>query len=184
MSSVHSIAEQIHARAIELVRRYKSAQAELLDVIQQVEIHRVFVLRGHSSLFSYVVNELRLSENTAYSLITIARKARDIPELKTSLQSGAITLSNARRIAPVLTSINKNEWIEKAAELTMRQLEKEIVKVRPQEATRERASYVAPERMRLELGVSELELLKLRRAQDLLSQSSRRVVSSKRRFRF
>lgn len=177
MSSVRALAEQIHVRAIEIATHYKKTEAELVDIIQQIEIHRVFLLRGHSSLFSYVVNELGLSENTAYSLITVSRKAREVPELKTCIQTGAITLTNARRIASVLTIENKSEWLLKATDLSSRQLEKEIMKARPEVAVPERASYIAPERVKLELGLSERDMLKLRRAQDLLSQSSRRSVS-------
>ncbi len=172
-----SLADEIHGRAIEISIRYKRAEADLVDVIQQVEDHRVFLKRGHASLFSYVVGELGISESMAYSLITVARKARQVPELKARLQSGEMTLSNARRVATVLTPQNQDEWIAKATELSGRQLEKEIVKLRPQEATPERASYVSSGRVKLEVGLSEEEMLRLRRVQDLESQAQRKAVS-------
>jgi len=174
---VYSLVDEIHSRALDVSVRYKRDEAELIDVLQQVDAHQVFLIRGHASLFSYVVQELGLSESTALSLISVARKAREVPALKEKLQSGEITLSGARRIVAVITPENQNEWIEKASTLTARGLEKEIVKVRPQEATRERASYVTPTRVKLELGLSEFEMLQLRRVQDLLSQSQRRSVS-------
>jgi hypothetical protein len=172
-----SVADAIHSRAIEVSTRYKRAEAELLDIIQRVEDHRVFIERGHTSLFSYVVSELGLSESVALCLITVARKARMVPELKAELQKGAITISNARRIAAVITPENQSEWLMKASALTSRQLEKEIVQVRPAEATPERASYVAPDRIKLQLGLSERDMLELRRVQDVMSQSRRRAVS-------
>ena len=177
MQPIVSLAERIHAQALEISTRYKRTEAELIDIFQQVEEHRVFIQRGHSSLFNYVVEELGLGENTAYSLITVARKAREVPKLKAQLQAGAMTISNARRVASVLTRANQDEWLKKASELSNRELEKEIVKVRPEAATRERASYVTPDRVKLELGLSESEMLKLRRAQDLLSQAKRRPVT-------
>ena len=175
-----TVSDQIHNQALELSTRYKRCEAELIDILQQVEAHQVFLERGNSSLFNYVITELGLSESTAYSLITVARKAHEVPELKAQIQAGEITLSNARRIAPLLQAKSpesNGEWIRKASELSCRDLEKEIVKVRPEEATRERATYVTENRVKLEVGLSEIELLKLRRVQDLLSQSKKRAVS-------
>lgn len=176
MPSLLALSDRIHGQALEVSGRYKRAEAELVEILQQVEEHRVFIRRGHSSLFSYVTGELGLSESTAYSLITVARKARQVPELKAEIKLGRMTLSNARRVASVLTAENKKEWIQAACELTSRQLEKEIVKVRPQEATRERIFYTSKDRVKLELGLSEREMLKLRRIQDLLSQAKKRLV--------
>jgi len=177
MQTHFSIVDQIHARAIEVSARYKRAEADLIDVLQQIEDHRVFLKRGHASLFNYVVTELGLGENIAYSLITVARKARQVPGLKMQLQTGAMTLSNARRVAAVLTPQNQSEWLSKACDLSSRQLEREIVQERPEEATPERASYVSSNRIKLELGLSEREMLRLRRVQDLISQSRKRALS-------
>jgi 5-methylcytosine-specific restriction endonuclease McrA len=162
---------------MDAAKRFKKSEAELMNVLIDVESQRVFLKRGHASLFSYVVNELGLGENTAYCLITVARKARQFPALRARIQSGAMTLSNARRVASVLTLQNQEEWISKACELSSRQLEKEIVKEKPSHATVERASYVSSDRIRLEIGLSEREMLRLRRVQDLMSQSRRKSVS-------
>ena len=176
MSSLLS-SENLHRRAMEIAARYRGVEAELIEIIQKIDEHRVYLKRGHSSLFQYVISELKLGENAAYCLMTVARKAREVPELKDRIESGAITLSNARRIAPVLTSANQAEWLEKASTLSNRQLEKELVRVHPKSATPEAVTYVTPERVKLSLGLSEREMLKLRRVQDLLSQSRKRAVS-------
>jgi hypothetical protein len=172
-----SLEESVHAKAIEVSTRYKRAEAELIDLLIEIEDRKIFLKRGHSSLFKYVVSELHLGENTAYSLITVSRKARQFPVLKASIQNGTITLSNARRVASVLTLQNQEEWISKACELSSRELEKEIAKFKPAEATSERARYVSFDRVKLEIGLSEREMLRLRRVQDLISQSRRRTVS-------
>ncbi|MBI2579805.1 MAG: HNH endonuclease [Candidatus Aenigmarchaeota archaeon] len=172
-----SLSDRIHQRACEAASRHRQVEADLIEILQQVDRHRVYLVRGHSSLFLYVVKELRLSESVAYNLIAVARKAREVPELKTEIQSGAITLSNARKIAPVLNRENKAEWLAKASALSQRQLEKAVVQVRPQLATPERATYVTPSRVKLEVGLSEKDMLKLRRVQDLFCQSRKRPVT-------
>jgi hypothetical protein len=180
MSSAVLLTDQIHLQAVEISHRYKRAETELIEIIQKVDKHQVFIKRGHSSLYFYLTRELGLSENIAYALITVARKCTEVPELQSLLEAGDITMSNARRVATVLNSDRPNEnsdWLKKASELSNRQLEKEIVRVYPQKATVERASYVTPERIKLQLGLSEREMLRLRRVQDLLSQSLRRAVN-------
>jgi len=172
-----TLRDQIHSKALEISTRYKRAEGELIDILLEVDRHHVFVHRGHASLFAYVVKELGLSESVAYSLITVSRKARQIPELKREIQKGSITLSNAKRIVPVLNRDNKTEWLQKASQLSQRELERELVRVRPQEATPERVRFVTPTRMKLELGLSELEIKKLRRVQDLVSQAQRRAMT-------
>jgi hypothetical protein len=182
MSATHSSAfssaiERIHKQALEASARYTRSVADLVDILSLAEKHRVFVKRGHGSLFAYVTGDLGLSEDVACNLIAVARKTREVPELGAYLQAGRVTLTNARRVAAVLTRENQGEWLEKAATLSSRALEKEIVRVRPQEATREHVSYATVDRIRLEMGLFERDLLKLRRAQDLVSQSLGRPAS-------
>lgn len=177
LQTIPSLVDRIHEQALEACSRYKKVEAELIEILIQAEQHRVFLKRGHASLFAYVVGELGLSEPTAYKLITVSRKASLVPELKEEIRKGSVSLSHAKLISPVLNSENKAEWLEKASTFSLRALEKEVVKVRPSLATRERASYTAPSRIKLELGLSEKNMLKLRRAQDLLSQSQKRVVT-------
>ena len=174
-----SIVDQIHQKALEISSRYRRTEADLIEALQQVEQHRVFLAKGCSSLFQYCVRELSLSENVAYNLITVSRKSREVPELKAALTQGTITLTNAKRIAPVLNAQNKFEWLKKASELSHRELEKEIVRVRPEAATPERVTYVTPTRVNLSVGLSEKGLARVRRAQDVLCQLKRRVEWAK-----
>ncbi len=171
------LAQQIHERALELSAHYKKVEGDLLEILDKVDRHRVYLKQGHSSLFFYVVRELGLSESVTYNLITVLRKAREVPELKSLVEQGAITLSNARKITPVLTAQNKSHWLEKAASLSNRQLDKEVAKARPQSAVHENASYVSGTRVKLEVGLSEKDMLNLRRVQDLLCQARGRPVT-------
>ena len=198
MSAALQLQEQIHFKALEISKRYLKSEAELIEVLQQLEQHRVFIQKGYSSLYQYVTHELGLSEGVTYNLITVSRKAKEVPALKTEITNGTITLSNAKRIATVLTLENQKEWLRKASELSCRELDREIVKVKPEAATPEKVSYISASkdgvlggvfcaqagrnvsreaRVKLELGLSEKEMLRLRRAQDLLSQACRRAVS-------
>ncbi len=54
----------IHQKAKQLSAQYLRLEAELLEIIQQVENLRVYHHLGYPSLFQYVIQELRLSEAT------------------------------------------------------------------------------------------------------------------------
>jgi len=177
LSIDNHLIDRLHEQALETANRYKHAEANLIEILQQIEEHLVHLKKGHSSLFQYVVAELGLSESVAYNLIAVSRKAREVPALAVEILKGVITLSNARKIVPVLNPQNQAMWLAKARTLSQRQLEKEIVKVRPECATPEKASYVTENRVRLERGLSENDMLRLRRIQDLISQARRRPVT-------
>ena len=165
--------QEIHQRAINATQRYLQSEIELIEVLQLADQHRVYLDYGHSSLFQYAVQSLGISESIAYNLIAVCRKSKEIPELKLAIQNGEITLSNARKLSPILTSGNQSEWITKASSLSSRQLEKEIARVNPKLATPEKITYATAERVQLTLGLSEQDMLKLRRAQDLVCQSKK-----------
>jgi hypothetical protein len=74
--------KSIHEKALQVARRYKQSEVELIEIIQQADQHRVHYTLGYSSLFIYVTCGLGLSEEVAYTFIKVARKAREVPALK------------------------------------------------------------------------------------------------------
>lgn len=76
-----------------------------------------------------------------------------------------------------MTKDNSEHWLELAKTLPKPQLEKAVAKVSPQAATPEKAKYISEDRLQLNMGVSEKTMQKLRRAQDLVSQKTRRMAS-------
>jgi hypothetical protein len=149
-----------HQQALEAASRYKKTEVELIDVLQKIDHHKLYIQNGNSSLFEYITGALKLSENVAYSFMGICRKAVaktfDVPQLKLELEKGTITLSNARSIVPVLNSSNQAEWLKKASELSNRNLQKAIASKHPALSTPERVMYVAESRVKMELGLPNL----------------------------
>ncbi len=168
---------EIHQRALGIVERYKRVEAELLDILQQADEYRVYYLFECKNLHEYAMNILKLSESVAFNFITVARKAKEVPELKVIIESGALSVSKARKITPVLTFDNQKEWLQMAVELPQRKLEHYVAKACPKEAVTERMKFVSEDRLNLQLGISESLSRKLKRAQDLESQKKRKSVS-------
>jgi hypothetical protein len=168
--------EVIHKRALQAVFSFKVAEADLVSVFQALDESRAYLRMDHTSLFSYALS-LGLSEDTINNLTAVSRKAAKLPVLQTAIQSGALTVSKARKITSVIVLENQEEWVSKALTLSTRKLEQEVARVNPREAVKESLKFVSEERLELKLGVSlELEG-KIKRVQDLESQRTSRPVS-------
>ncbi|MBI2604956.1 MAG: HNH endonuclease [Deltaproteobacteria bacterium] len=169
--------QELHQRALEAARKFFQAEAELLDLIQKIDAQKGFRDLGYASLFSYAVDGLKFSESTALNLIGVARKAVQVPALKTEIQAGNLSVCKARKIVPVLNVQNQAEWIEKAKTLPTRTLEREIARVAPAAAFPERVRYATENRLNLSLSVDEKTMHAIRRVQDLECQRQGRPVT-------
>lgn len=170
----------LHMKALRNAKRYAEAEAELLNVIKEVDRTRLYLKFDLNSTFAYCLEYLGLSEAVAFNFINVARKSIEVPELQSAIQSGRLGVSKARKIVPVLTKENKDEWIQKAIELPQAKLEREVAERAPVDRARdvhERLKPVKGERVKLEFIVSEEAAEKLRRAQELLCGKKRRNVS-------
>jgi len=165
--------KQLHEKALVKSRNFKNAHSELLEIIMEVDKLRLFEKFCLTSTFTYCTQMLKLSEDVTYTLIKISRVSEKVPELKMAIDEGLLSISNAKRIASVVTSENKLEWIEKAKGLSQRKLEQEVAKVLPKEAVQEKMKYVSENRVKLETGLDEEVMRLIRRAQDLISQKSK-----------
>jgi len=119
----------LHEEAKRTAQRFKRAEADLLEILQKIEEKKVFLHYGHTSLFQYAVEELDLTEHIALNFIKVARKAREIPELKKEIQKGNLSVSKARKITSVIKKENFPVWLEKLKTLPQKELEKEVAKM-------------------------------------------------------
>jgi len=183
-------ARTIHAEALAAVREYKRCEVRLIEVLQQADDHRIYGSLGYNSLFRYASDGLGLSEEVAYVFINVARKARQVPALKEEISRGTISITKAKKISPVLNSENQKHWLDLARNASKAKLEKEVARAAPSTAIVERMKYVPAgadvesarilkhvPRVQLEVGVSEALMLKIRRAQEVLSQKRRGSMS-------
>lgn len=118
--------QKLHEEALLCAKNYRQAEAALLEIIMKVDACRLYRKFALNSTFTYCIDKLTLSESVAYNFINVARKSQEIPELKIAIQSGQLSITKARTIVPVLTTINHSQWITKAVAVSKRQLEKEV----------------------------------------------------------
>ena len=80
--------------------------AELVAHLGEVEDRRLHLEAACSSMFSYCVNRLGLSEDEACRRIEVARLARRCPAMFPLLASGQLSLSVAALLKPHLSAEN------------------------------------------------------------------------------
>src|SRR4051794_27014542 len=121
----------LHEKALSLAKQYMSSEISLIGCLIQIEKEKLHSVMGYSSLYKYATLGLLLSEDRAATLIQIARKSTEVPELEIAIKTQALSITKARRIATVLTKENSTIWIKKALELPRQALEQELVKEFP-----------------------------------------------------
>jgi len=158
----------LHEKALSLSRTYRESEAALLDVLMSLGKSRGYFELGYPNLFLYCTRALSLSEAQACYFSKVARKSEEVPELKQAIEEGVISLSQARRVVPVITKETAAAWIDKAAHLPQRELEREVCAINPKAQPREKIKVVSAERSELKVGISKKLELKLKRVREVI----------------
>ncbi len=163
--------EKIHNEAMIAAKNYRASEVHLVDILAQVDREKVYRHFQYSSLFQYAVQALGLSEEVAYIFINVARKSTSIPQLRDKIAAGSISVSKAKVICAVITEQNQKHWLEVAETQTKRQIERAVALASPKHQVKEQAKLRGGAIFELKLGLAEQVMIKLRRAQDLVSQA-------------
>lgn len=76
----------------------KAATLKLLDYLYEVDVRRLYAHQHYGSLFEYLVKELGFSEPAASERVSAFRLMRAVPETKSLLENGSLSLTNAAQI--------------------------------------------------------------------------------------
>ncbi len=167
----------LHERAVSLAKTFKQSESGLLSVLISMQKADAFRRLDYPNLFVYCRQALGLSESQSGYFLRVAIKSEEVPALKEAIDRGTISLSQARRVVNVITPENSKEWIEKAATLPQRELERAVTVANPRAIVREKIRPIAPTRSELRVGISvELEA-KLQRVREVLASNKKQAVS-------
>jgi hypothetical protein len=106
---------ELTAELNRLARCEREATAALIVHLAEFDARRLFEGAGYSSLFKYCMAVLHLSEDAVYNRIKAARTARDYPVIIEKLESGALSPTTVRLLAPRLTPENHQELLAAAS---------------------------------------------------------------------
>ncbi len=108
------------------------ATAQLVALLAEVDVRKLYAQQGCSSLFTYCVQVLHFSEHAAYMRIEAARAARRFPVILDRLAEGELHLTAVGLLAPHLTDGNHRELLDAARHKSKREVEQLVARVRPQ----------------------------------------------------
>ncbi|HEY8278923.1 MAG TPA: hypothetical protein VIH99_04825, partial [Bdellovibrionota bacterium] len=135
MDSLKTLGDkELLLRTLELAAKTRQATVELLRHMREVERRQLHLTLGHSSMYDYVIKELKYSEGGAYRRIQAMRLLRDVPEAAQKIEEGTLTICTA---AKVQTASGKSPGEDKGKILasvegkTTREAERELAKLDP-----------------------------------------------------
>ena len=125
---------ELLAQATAFAQRERHVTADLIATLAELDLRRLYLAAGYSSLFTYCTHVLHLSEHAAYGRIEAARAVRRFPVILGGLANGDLTLTAVCLLAPVMTDDNHLALLEAARHKSKRDVELLVARVRPQPA--------------------------------------------------
>src|SRR3990172_721222 len=107
-----------------LAARDHQLTADLVAHLAEVDARRLYLDEACSSMFTYCVERLHMSEPTAYKRIEAARAARRFPVIFARIAAGELHLAAVTLLAPRLTEDNHLELLAAAAHRSKREVER------------------------------------------------------------
>src|SRR3989304_2258602 len=117
-----------------LAPRDHQLTADLVAHLAEVDARRLYLDEACSSMFTYCVERLRMSEPTAYKRIEAARAARRFPVIFERIAAGELHLAAVTLLAPRLTEDNHLELLAEAAHRSKREVERLLARRFPRPA--------------------------------------------------
>jgi hypothetical protein len=105
------------------VSQDRATTARMLAQIAEVDERRLFLPAGYSSMFTYCLHELHMSEDVAYKRIRAARAARQFPVIYPALAEGRLHLAAVVLLTPHLTAETADELLAAAEHRTKAEVE-------------------------------------------------------------
>ena len=122
--SLSHLADHVLLRELAvLVTQDRVTTAALLAHLAEVDDRKLYLPAAHASMYSYCVRVLRMSEDTAFKRIRVARTARQFPAILAAIADGRLNLSAVVLLAPHLTPDIADDLLAAAAHKNNAQIE-------------------------------------------------------------
>jgi hypothetical protein len=128
----HLSNHELLLRVKSLAQGEREATSVLIAHLAELEVRRLYLAEGCSSLFTYCTQVLHLSEHAAYGRIEAARMVRRFPVVMGMLEDGSVNLTTVGLLASQLTAENHGELLDMARHKSKRQVEELLARLRPQ----------------------------------------------------
>lgn len=100
--------DELQEVLLKAVQRERQWTIQVLEMLKEVEERRLFAKRGYSSLYQFCIEYLGYSEGAAHRRISSMRLMKDVPEVRTKIESGTIKAKD-QWLLSVYRSSNRKE---------------------------------------------------------------------------
>ena len=166
---------KLHGSAVQTAALFKKCEAKLVVIIEEVDRLRLYEKFGQTNTFKYCLHELKLTRAVAYSLRSVARKTREVPELLTAIQNG-MSVSTAHKLVSQITPANQAMWIEKAKSLPQIDLEFALAAANPKRRRATKREPIDKTHSRMAIDIPNATLALLVRAVEVLGKDEAATI--------
>ncbi len=188
LSSLNAITDQsLLSLTQEKAQRERNLTLEIIELLQEVYRRRLHLKRGYASLHQYCVQELKYSDGAAQRRIKAMRFVEELPEVKNSIESGALNLCTVSQLQSAfeakasakkpIPKEMKLALVSQVENVSRREAEKVIIEICPKVVKYdEKITRLNSQEVKLEL-VINLELLeKLEKLKRLTSHKNKNLI--------
>lgn len=94
---------ELHSKLKDLVAVERKALTEIIKHLQRVYDTKLYAKLGYSTIQKYLIRELKYSESAAYRRYRALRLTIEMPESKSMLESGTLSLTNAASFHSIMS---------------------------------------------------------------------------------
>ena len=164
----------------------KKATLQLLEYLAEVDERRLYTLKSCSTLFEYLVKELKYSEMQSSERVNAVRLMRAVPEVKEKMEVGDLSISTAAQVqrfivaekkasGQTFTQEQKSVLIETCSDKSKREVEKTLFSLQSDPThiqQKEKIRVVSGEMTELKFLISDSTFQKLEEAKNLIGNQS------------
>jgi hypothetical protein len=173
----------------------KSATLILLDCLVEVDVRKLYcTVNAYSSLFEYCVKELALSEPAAAERVNAVRLMKSVPEVKSHLAEGRLTLTSAAQIQRFVRTEEKisiknkiakpsvhtkKTWVDACLDQSKREVERTLFSKQSEPARQldhERIKWMGPDQNEIRFIAEDKTVQKINRVKELLGEKSLEAI--------
>ena len=161
----------IHDKIKKLIENERSTTHQILIILNELYLGRLFAELGYSSLFEYCTRELKYSSDQACRRISAAKLLRSIPSISKSIEAGELTVTHLSKAQTLFNQVdvNYNEKIDilKRLENTSNfEAEKIICAINPKKLTKEKIRPIETNLNEIKFFITDEQLSKLKRVKE------------------
>jgi hypothetical protein len=130
--------DELLSRLERLVKADRDLSVKLLVHLGEVEVRKLFLERGYSSMYDYCMTALGMSEAETYLRLLAAKTGKRLPLVLERLAEGGLHLTAIKLLAPLLTEQNHVALLDRARGMSKRQLEVLVAELAPKADVPER----------------------------------------------